>query len=382
MKEAMGRYTGKKCRLITMLSMTSLFFLIEILVGYGTNSMALIADSFHMLNDVTALVITMLSIKMAPKKWSKNTYGFARAEVLGALINAVFLAALCFSITVEAIKRFIEAEEISEPKLILVVGAIGLVVNILGMCLFHEHGGHSNNSKKVTFSSAVSNLEDDEAQNSFIKSENIMMTTNDSNNLRSSSNLNMRGIFLHVMADALGSVVVVISALVVWLTEWEYKFYLDPALSLMLVFIIAHSLWPLLRDSSLILLQTVPTNMKLEVIQENLAKVDGVLSIHEFHLWQLTDERIIASVHIRCRDISEFMTTAQNVTTFFHNEGVHSVTIQPEFNDLTKAMTHETSVNECLLRCPNTGVSCTQATCCGPVTSETNGEVKSLTVVR
>lgn len=74
---------------------------------------------------------------MSPKKWSKNTFGWARAEVLGALVNAVFLVALCFSITVEACKRFIEVEEIHEAKLLVAVGALGLLVNIIGLCLFH-----------------------------------------------------------------------------------------------------------------------------------------------------------------------------------------------------------------------------------------------------
>lgn len=75
---------------------------------------------------------------MSPKKWSKNTFGWARAEVLGALINAVFLVALCFSITVEACKRFIEIEPIHEPKLLVIVGAIGLLVNVIGLLLFHS----------------------------------------------------------------------------------------------------------------------------------------------------------------------------------------------------------------------------------------------------
>ena len=81
----MGRYSGKKCRLMAMFSLTASFFLVEIIVGHVTNSMALIADSFHMLSDIAALVIAFISVKMAPKSWDKNTYGWARAEVLGKL---------------------------------------------------------------------------------------------------------------------------------------------------------------------------------------------------------------------------------------------------------------------------------------------------------
>lgn len=110
----------------------------------------------------------------------------------------------------------------------------------------------------------------------------------------------MRGAFLHVLSDALGSVIVIVSALVVWLTNWEYRLYIDPALSIVLVALILHSVWPLLRESALILLQTVPTHIQVDAIQKRLLeKVDGVLAVHEFHVWQLAGDRIIASAHIR-----------------------------------------------------------------------------------
>lgn len=137
----MGKFTGKKCRLLTVMWLTALFFFVEIVVGYVTNSMALVADSFHMLSDIAALVISFLSIKMSPKKWSKNTFGWARAEVLGALVNAVFLVAICFSITIEACKRFIEMEPIHEPRLLVVVGVIGLLINVVGLVLLYGESG-------------------------------------------------------------------------------------------------------------------------------------------------------------------------------------------------------------------------------------------------
>lgn len=83
----MGRYTGKKCRLVSMFFLTSSFFLVEIIVGHVTNSMALVADSFHMLSDIAALIIAFISVRMSPKSWNKNTYGWARAEVLGKTLS-------------------------------------------------------------------------------------------------------------------------------------------------------------------------------------------------------------------------------------------------------------------------------------------------------
>ncbi|XP_039294800.1 zinc transporter 1 isoform X2 [Nilaparvata lugens] len=404
----MGRYTGKKCRLVCMFWLTAFFFLVEIIVGYVTNSMALVADSFHMLSDVAALVVAFLSVKMSPKKWSKNTFGWARAEVLGALVNAVFLVALCFSITVEACKRFIEVEIIHEPQLIVVVGALGLIVNIIGLFLFHEHGGHGHSHGGFSQSDSAhahSHLSRSHTRLTQLVSAGASSvagnaangnTTDDNENLSGGAGLagrivsgmgghqhngkmaadaaqmNMRGVFLHVLADALGSVIVIISALVVWLTDWRFKYYMDPALSIVMVVLILRSVWPLLQESALILLQTVPTHIQVDAIQRRLLdKVDGVLAVHEFHVWQLAGDRIIASAHIRCRNLSEYMKIAEKVKEFFHNEGIHSTTIQPEFVEVAEfaeddRVQETASGDDCVLDCPKTDKPCALSTCCGP----------------
>ena len=132
---------------ISMIVLTLTFFLVEIIVGYATNSMALVADSFHMLSDVVSLFVGYIALRYskAGKTNGRYTFGWARAEVLGALVNAVFLVALCFSIFVEALKRIIIPEAIEQPKLVLVTGAIGLFVNLIGLFLFHQTGhGHSH----------------------------------------------------------------------------------------------------------------------------------------------------------------------------------------------------------------------------------------------
>nr|CAG4645653.1 EOG090X09D3 [Lynceus sp. MCZ IZ 141354] len=371
----MGRYTGKKCRLLSMFGLTTIFFFVELIVGYVTNSMALVADSFHMLSDVASLVIAFLSVKMSPKKWSKNTFGWARAEVLGALVNAVFLVALCFSILVESLKRFYEIEEIHDPQLMLIVGGIGLLVNLIGLCLFHghghSHGGHGhghdhNGSHGHSHLSQLVSMDDNENDASFPSP--VVVTTNKKGKGKDASHMNMHGVFLHVLADALGSVVVIVSALLIWLTEWEYKMYIDPALSIVMVLLILWTTWPLLQESALILLQTVPTHIQIDAIQKKLlAEVDGVLAVHEFHVWQLAGNRIIASAHIRCRNLSEYMKIAERVKEFFHNEGIHSTTIQPEFTELPDDSSSETE--SCALDCPGSSTDrskCAASTCCGP----------------
>ena len=210
-----------------------------------------------------------LSFRLSKKKCDSNTFGWARAEVVGALVNAVFLFALCFSITVQAIKRFLVLEKIEDPKMILIVGGVGLLINIIGMVIFgHSHG-------------------DDDHSNSSEHNHDLNKETKDSK-ISSGAQMNIQGVFLHLLADALGSVVVLISASVIWLTDWEYKDYLDPLLSLVIVVIICVTTWPLLRDSTLVLLNSIPPHIDLVSLQTDLVNtVPGISSIHELHVWRL-----------------------------------------------------------------------------------------------
>ncbi|KAF5888273.1 zinc transporter 1-like isoform X1, partial [Clarias magur] len=134
-----------------MLSLTFGFFVVEVVVSRLTASLAMLSDSFHMLSDVMALIVALVAVRFAERTQStnKNTFGWIRAEVMGALVNAVFLTALCFTIVLEAIERFTEPHEIENPIVVIAVGAAGLVVNLLGLCLFHGHAhSHSHGKKK------------------------------------------------------------------------------------------------------------------------------------------------------------------------------------------------------------------------------------------
>ncbi|RWS26346.1 zinc transporter 1-like protein [Leptotrombidium deliense] len=369
---------GAKNRLMFMLLLTTSFFVIEITVGYVTNSMALVADSFHMLSDVVALVIAYVSVRMSPKKWSKNTFGWARAEVLGALVNAVFLCALCFSILVESIKRFYKPETIHEAEWILAVGFAGLLVNVIGLFLFkdaahgHSHGGHGHShggSNGHSLTNADSSTPSSRETTPHPPTPSPEPEENKKKQKRkvqsSSQQMNMKGVFLHVLADALGSVIVCISAVIILFTTWGVKNYVDPFLSVLMVCLIMYSTWPLLVESAMILLQTVPTHIQVDSLQRKLLQeIDGVLAVHEFHVWQLAGDRIIASAHIRCHNLHDYMQIAEKVKEFFHNAGIHSTTIQPEFIDLENEYHKENEAN-CVLDCPEK-TSCVAQTCCGP----------------
>lgn len=405
----MGKYSGKTCRLLSMLSMTASFFLVEIIVGYITNSVALVADSFHMLSDVVALIVGFSSVRISKWRTQKNTFGWARAEVLGALVNSVFLIALCFSILVEALKRLVEVEPIENPKLLLIVGGAGLLINIIGLFLFHNHGhshggggghGHSHggtakvkaNSNQPCNPDSKSLIEQPAAEartgeqceeNNFVwrtrtntgSDINVnavhdtaeIVIEFDENRVASSAQLNMRAVFLHVLGDALGSVIVIISACIIWFVKKDWVYYVDPAMSIVMVCIIVSTTIPLLKEAALILLQTVPTHIEIKEIKEKIEKLNGVQAVHEFHLWQLAGNRIIASAHIRCHNVQEYMSLASEIKEIFHDAGVHSTTIQPEFSEDIGVF----SSKDCVLAC-GPEKQCYPATCCAQPKNKSN----------
>ncbi|CAL8095241.1 unnamed protein product [Orchesella dallaii] len=374
--------TKSEIRLLFMLVFTFSYFLVELIVGYATNSMALVADSFHMLSDVVALLIAFISIKLSRRKWSQNTFGLARAEILGALVNAVFLYALCFSIVLESIQRFVEPKKIEKPDLVLYVGGFGLLVNLIGLGMFHNHGhthGHSHGEKSET----VNKIQEvsQQARNNIIATQNntvklvewsinkdpiilrpsglsldrkteshegIETPVSKKNESNTASQMNIHGVFLHILADALGSVVVIISALVIWLTDWKYNDYIDPLLSVILVLLISYSTWPLLLDSSRILLQTVPKNINVQNLKEKvLQEVNKPISLHNLHIWQLTGSKFIATVHVICNSIEDCYQTVEKITRVFRNEGIDSSTIQLEI--ATPNQNSSDGGNTCLL---------------------------------
>ncbi|MFH4977665.1 hypothetical protein AB6A40_004374 [Gnathostoma spinigerum] len=402
-------------RIIVMLSMTFLFFVVEIVFGYISHSMALIADSFHMLSDVMALSIAFACMKIAERSSKKNTFGWVRAEVLGALINGVFLLALCFSIFIESLTRLLDPEKIKEPVNVLVVGVIGLVINLIGMFMFHSHAhihshGHSHQKKdpqpqtgRRRTHATIDGLESQHLMSShqegamaLAQLANEMQVDGDSelNRLNNESpkdfdstfgvsskkqpksgQLNMQGVFLHVLSDAIGSVIVIATALVSWLVPgYEMlKLYMDPVLSLAMVMLLVASTFPLVRETALILMQTTPGFIQVDRIKGELLKVDGVLALHEFHVWRLVGERIIATVHIRFSSLKAFLAAADKIRTLFHNNSIHSTTIQPEFAEMTDSM-GGSNVTECAMACPAEDCKRDDVTCCKRINNDSPTE--------
>ncbi|BHF59083.1 hypothetical protein SprV_0100203800 [Sparganum proliferum] len=177
--------------------------------------------------------------------------------------------------------------------------------------------------------------------------------------------MNMRAVFLHVLADFFGSITVCVSALLLWLVPGDphvspnqWKFYVDPAMSVIMVALILSSTIPLLRKAALILLQSVPSEICIKNLQSRLEKLDGVRRVHDLHVWKLQSNCIIGTAHIRCRGLTEYVTVARSVKQLFHEYNIHCTTIQPEFED-DEGLEPDTCMYDCG---PNR--NCHQDTCC------------------
>ncbi|AAS50900.2 ABR129Cp [Eremothecium gossypii ATCC 10895] len=354
--------SNKEIRIVSLLVLDTVFFLLEIIIGYTVHSLALIADSFHMLNDIVSLIVALWAVNVAKTRNpdARYTYGWKRAEILGALINAVFLIALCVSILIEAIQRFFEPQEVKNPQLILYVGTAGLLSNILGLFLFHEHGhSHSHgttgedmeaHSSSHSHSHHIgSHLHEDEPEaiQEFLPAavvERYMSSSDENTPLvkdhdhkhsahgADHRSLNMHGVFLHVLGDALGNVGVMLTAIFIWKTDYSWRYYSDPFVSLVITCIIFSSALPLSRKASRILLQATPSSISADEIKGKILAIPGVISVHDFHIWNLTETFSIASIHVQvdCGQDS-YIGTAKVIRSIFHRYGIHSATVQPEF---------------------------------------------------
>ena len=161
---------------------------------------------------------------------------------------------------------------------------------------------------------------------------------NESKGGHSHGDLNMRGVFLHVMGDALGNLGVIGSALIIWLTPWSWRFYVDPGISLIITVIILTSAIPLCQAASRILLQAVPPGISVDDIQADIQDLPGIISCHHLHVWQLSDTKKVASLHIQVEfnfkeggGEARYMQLARAIRRCLHDYGIHSSTIQPEF---------------------------------------------------
>ncbi|MER6179972.1 cation diffusion facilitator family transporter [Streptomyces sp. NPDC001652] len=247
---ATAAYRG---RLRVALSITLTVMVVEIVGGIMADSLALVADSAHMATDALGLGMALMAIHFAGLPPSgKRTFGYARAEILAALANCLLLLGVGGYVLYEAIQRFITPAG-TEGGLTIVFGAIGLVANMISLSLLVRGQAES---------------------------------------------LNVRGAFLEVAADALGSLAVIISAVVILTTGWQAA---DPVASLVIGLMIVPRTWKLLRETLDVLLEAAPKNVDMDDVRAHILALDGVEDVHDLHAWTITSGMPVLSAHVVVR---------------------------------------------------------------------------------
>ena len=239
-----------KRRLSIVLGFTSLYLVAEVVGGLVTGSLALLADAGHMLTDVGGLAFALVAIRFAERPATPaRTFGYYRAEILAALANAVVLIVISLYILFEAYQRFRNPPEVATRGM-LVVAAIGLVVNLAGMFILRAG---------------------------------------------SSESLNMKGAYFEVLSDMLTSIGVIVAGVIMWTTGW---YYADPLVSAGIGLLILPRTWRLLREAVGVLLEGTPSDVNLAAVREAIAGVPGVAGVHDLHVWSLTSGTNALSAHV------------------------------------------------------------------------------------
>lgn len=226
------------------------FLLVEVVAARAFSSLALLADAAHMLTDVGGLGLALFAAWMSAKPATpQRTYGYYRVEILAALANAVVLFLMSFFILYEAYQRFREPPEVASLPM-LGVAAVGLMVNLIGIWLLHRSSGES---------------------------------------------LNMKGAYLEVVSDLLGSVGVIVAAGVMWATEW---YYADPIFGVAIGLFILPRTWGLMRQAVDVLLEATPAHINLTELEKAVLGIEGVASVHDVHVWTITSGIDALSAHV------------------------------------------------------------------------------------
>ncbi len=277
----MGVKDNIKSLAISFLLISS-FAIVEVIGGIITGSLALISDAGHMVTDAFSILIALLAQIIASKKLSKNmTYGLYRIEAVAAFFNGIFLIGLLAYIVYEALERFQNPREILGLPM-LIIAFIGLIVNIIAMFILSKASHH---------------------------------------------NINIKAALLHVITDTLGSVAAIIAGISVYF--WEL-YIMDPILSLIVALLLLPSTYNVIKNSLSILLEFAPKNIDIEEIENKIRQVEGVIDVHDLHIWSITSGNDILTVHIVTDSISSSQTILKSVHEIALEYGIHHTTVQIE----------------------------------------------------
>jgi cobalt-zinc-cadmium efflux system protein len=262
---------------------TTLFMLVEAGVGMYAHSLALLADAGHMLSDAGALVLALLAAVIAGRpRTASATFGYRRAEVLAAFVNGVVLALLAILLLREAVERWLHPEAVDAPA-VLACAVLGLAVNLWVASALHRGAQH---------------------------------------------NVNVRAALLHVISDAMGSVGVVISALLVASFGWNRA---DAVTSGVIALLIAWSGWSILQHTAGVLLESTPAGVDISRVEQCIVATPGVQGFHDLHVWRISDGFDVVSVHVTLQPDAHGVEVARAVCARIASElGIDHVTVQPE----------------------------------------------------
>ena len=277
-----ARPEQRRALLISLL-LTGGFAIVEVVGGWLANSLALISDAGHMAADAGALLIALVAARLAARPVSaKNSFGYGRAEVIGAFVNALTMLAIVVWIIVEAVTRVFKPLPIAGVT-VMIVAVIGLFVNIgVLWMLSHDHGG-----------------------------------------------LNTRAAAIHVLGDLLGSVAAIVAGAVVYFTGWML---IDPLLSVLVALLILRSTWSLARESISVLMEAVPDDADYRAVGRALAAIEGVVSVHDLHVWQMSAGRRALSAHLLLREVDAWPRVLKESRALLQGSfQIDHVTLQPEW---------------------------------------------------
>ncbi len=246
--------------LTVTLVLVATYMIAEIVGGIITNSLALLADAAHMLGDAGALGLALFALWFARRPaTAKHTYGFYRTEILAALANGATLVAIAISIIVNAYGRFRAPPDVRAGLMIVIAGG-GLLVNVVSLWMLHpEHGAGA----------------------------------------RRHESLNIHGVWLHVLTDALGSVQAIVAGVLIWTVGWRW---VDPLASVLIALLVVYSAWELLRASTAVLMEGAPGHIDVDEVREAILATPGVGAVDDLHVWTITSGLEALSVHVLACD--------------------------------------------------------------------------------
>lgn len=270
-------------RMAWALGIAALYMMAEIVGGIVANSLALLADAGHMATDVAALGLALWAMRLAERPATeRRTYGYHRAEILAALANGAILVAITIYVFWEAWKRLQDPPEVAAP-MVMAVAVGGLIVNGIGVWLLQ--GGRDES-------------------------------------------LNVRGAWLHVLGDALGSVAVIVGAALVWAFGWRWA---DPAAGALIGALVLYSAWRLVQDSVAVLMAGAPEDVDVEDLRRAIEETDGVVRVHDLHVWTLTSGIPLLTAHVQIKEEAPWDMILGAVCVIARDDfGIEHCTIQPE----------------------------------------------------